>query len=286
MPKVAVLTDSISCLPREFIDRFDIEIIPINLFFGGKLYRDGVDLSPSEAYEFFLKEPESFKTSAPPPRECLESFRRAGRIARNLLFVTVSNKLSMVHASAAEARELARNELPDLRIEIMDSLTATSAEGFVTLAAARAAAEDKDMETVITAAARVRDRVEALVLLDTIKHVYRSGRIPRIASQVGSILQIRPLLSVHESVHFAGAVRNREQGIKRLIDITRVKLGDSPAHVCVMHAYAREEAENLMRLVSREFNCVELWLSEFSPIMGYACGTGTLGLASYAENGG
>jgi fatty acid-binding protein DegV len=64
------------------------------------------------------------------------------------------------------------------------------------------------------------------------------------------------------------------------------KVGQSPARVAVMHAYAPDEAEKLRQRVSAEFNCVELWLTELSPIIGYACGTGTLGLAYYAEDQG
>ncbi len=84
-------------------------------------------------------------------------------------------------------------------------------------------------------------------------------------------------------VRFAGAVRNKEHGIDRLLQMMRDKVGQSPVHVAVMHAYALEEAERLKERISSEFNCAELWLTEFSPIMGYACGTGTLGLAFYSE---
>ena len=63
----------------------------------------------------------------------------------------------------------------------------------------------------------------------------------------------------------------------------RDKVGKSPVHVAVMHAYARDEGEKLKERISSEFNCAELWVTEFSPVMGYATGTGTLGLAFYKE---
>jgi fatty acid-binding protein DegV len=61
------------------------------------------------------------------------------------------------------------------------------------------------------------------------------------------------------------------------------KVGQNPVHVAVMHAYALDEAEKLKERIASEFNCVELWLTEFSPLMGYACGTGTVGIAFYSE---
>ena len=132
-------------------------------------------------------------------------------------------------------------------------------------------------------AREVKGRVNAIVLLDTIRHVYRSGRIPKVASQVGSVLNIRPILTISGAVHFAGAVRNRVHGIEHILQMMRDKVGQRPVRVAVMHAYAPDEAEKLKERVSAEFNCAELWLTEFSPLMGYACGTGTLGLAFYIE---
>jgi len=84
-------------------------------------------------------------------------------------------------------------------------------------------------------------------------------------------------------VHFAGAVRNRQHGIERILQMMRDKAGQKLVHVSVFHAYAPEEAQRLKERVAKEFNCVELWLSEFSPVMGYACGTGSVGLAFYTE---
>jgi DegV family protein with EDD domain len=189
----------------------------------------------------------------------------------------------MMYSAAGDARELARTEIPGTTIEVMDSYTATPSEGMVALAAARAAAEGKDLTEVIRTAEEVRDKVSAIVFLDTIRHVYRSGRIPKIASQIGSVLNIKPLLTVSQVVHFTGMARNRKQGIERLLRMMRDKVGDSPVHVAVTHAYAPDEAEKLKERVAAEFNCIELWLAEFSPVMGYACGTGTVGVAFYPE---
>lgn len=284
MQRVAIVTDSLACLTKEFIERYGIEIIPINFYADGKLYKDWIDITPSEAYELFLKDPESFKTSAASPTDCLKAYHNASKRAKDIVCVTVSVKLSTVYNAAQEAKELAKTELPRTRIEVIDSWMATPAEGFVALAAARAAAEGKDLSEAVSIAEKTRDLVNVALLLDTIRHVYRSGRIPKVASQVGSVLNIRPILTISRVVHFAGAVRDRKHGLERILQMMRDKVEQRPVHVAVMHAYALDEAERLKERVTSEFNCVELWLSEFSPVMGYACGTGTIGLAFYTED--
>ena len=270
MSKVAVVTDSVACLTRELAEQYRIGVIPLNFYAGGRVYRDWVDITPSEAYELFLKDPESFKTSAAAPEDCLEAYRQASKQAQSIVCVTISAKMSAVYSVAQGAKEQIKTELPDTSIEVLDSQTATAAEGFVALAAARAAVEGKDMAEVVNAAEEMRDRVSVSVsvsvsvvmLLDTIRHVYRSGRIPKVAAQVGSVFNIKPVLTVSSgTVHFAGAVRNRGRGIKRILQMMRDKVGQRPVHVAVMHVYARDEAERLKERVSAEFNCVELWLA-------------------------
>lgn len=281
--KVAIVTDSIACLPRQLVEQHDIQVVPINFYAGGRLYRDGVDVSPSEAYELFLKDPDSFKTSAPSPEECLNAYRAACRKGRDIVFVTVSVGLSSVYSVALLAKKLAQAELPGTSVEVIDSRTATPAEGFVALAAARAAESGQSLAEVADAAKAISSRVNAVFMLDTVRHVYRSGRIPKIASDIGSLLNIRPMMTVSEVVHFAGLARSRRHGTEHLLRTMKDKVGDGPVHVAVTHAHALEEAERLRERVSAEFNCAELWLAEFSPVMGYACGTGAIGLAFYGE---
>ena len=284
MQKVGIVTDSMSCLTKELVQRYNIGIVPIRLLFQGKVYRDSVDITPSEAYEFFLQDPDSFNTSPASPGHYLEVYREVGNRMKNILCVTLSSKISTGYDMACVAKEQAKTELPQTTIVVLDSQTVTAAEGFVALAGARVAAEGKDLNEVAQVAEEVRDKVNFVALLDTVRHVYRTGRIPKVAASIGSILKIRPILTSSGGlIRFKGIVRKREQGINRILQIMKEKVGQSPVHVAVMHAYAPNEAEKLKEQISSEFNCTELWVTEFSPVMGYATGTGTVGLAFYKD---
>ena len=283
--KVAIVTDSLACLTRELVEEYEIGVVPLNIHFEGKVYKDWVDITPSQSYELFLKNPDSWGSSAPSPEDFLKAFREASQQTKNILCITISAKLSATYDIAQVAKERAEVELPGTAIEVLDSQTTTAAEGFVALAAAQAAAEGKNLAEVAKAAEEMRDKVRFFAFLDTVRHVYRSGRIPKIASQVGSILHIKPILTTSSGlVHFAGVARSKKSGVERLLKIMRNKVGLRPVHVAVMHAYALDEGERLKERISSEFNCAELFITEFSPVMGYACGTGTLGIAFYLED--
>jgi DegV family protein with EDD domain len=282
--KVAVITDSIACLTRELVAQYGIRIVPINLYFGDKTYRDWVDITPDEAYELFLKDPDAFRTSGSNPLEWMEACRDASRETDSVVCITLSSKLSVTYNGVLDVKRRLKSEIPGLSIEVVDSQTVTAAEGFVVLAAARAAEEGKSLTEVVKAAEEMRGRVALVAFLDTIRHVYRTGRIPKIAALAGSVLSIRPMLTVAGGVvRFMGVVRSRERGIMRMLKTMKEKVGKNPVHVAVMHAFAQEEGEKLKERVGAEFNCAELWLTGFSPVMGYATGTGTLGLAFYKD---
>jgi len=285
MPEIAIITDSIACLTRESVEQYRIGIVPISIYFGDKTYRDWIDITPTEAYKLFLQDPDRFNTSPASPGHFLEVYREVSNYADSILCITLSSKLSTGYQMACVAKEQAKTELPHTSIEVLDSQTVTAAEGFVALAAARAAAAGKSLAEVTKLAEQIRDKVNFALLLDTIRHVYRTGRIPKIAAQVGSFLSIKPILTMSSGlVHFAGAVRNKEHGVDRIIQMVKRKVRQKPVHIAVMHAYALEEAQKLMERLRSEFNCIELWLTEFSPVMGYATGTGTIGFAFYIED--
>jgi len=285
MQKVLIVTDSLACLTKELVEQYGIRIVPLNIHFNGKVYKDWVDITPDEAYELFLKAPQSWGSSAPSPADYLKVFRELGSRIKSILCVTASSKVSSTHDVAKLAREQAEAEFPQTSIEVVDSQLATAAEGLVALAAAQAARAGKSLAEVVKVAEEIRDKVTFLAFLDTIRYVYRSGRIPKVAAVAGSMLNIKPVLTMSSGlVRFAGAVRTKERGIERMLKIMRDKVGQNPVHVAVMHAYALEEAKKLKERVALAFNCVELWLTEFSPLMGYATGTGTLGLAFYKDD--
>ncbi len=281
--EVAIVTDSLACLTRELVEEYEIGVVPLNIHFEGKVYKDWVDITPSQSYELFLKNPDSWGSSAPSPVDFLKAYREASQQTKNIFCITISAKLSATYDAAQIAKQQAEAELPGTVIEVLDSQTTTAAEGFVALAAARAVAEGQNLAGVIKTAKEMRDKVSFFAFLDTVRHVYRSGRIPKIASQAGSILHIKPILTTSSGlVRFAGVARSKKSGVERLLKIMRDKVGLRPVHVAVMHAYAPDEGERLKERISSEFNCAELWLTEFSPVMGYACGTGTLGIAFYS----
>src|SRR4030042_310124 len=140
---IAIIADSIACIPKEQAEDYRIRIIPVNILFNGQVYRDFIDLSSTQAYEFLKKAPEFWKSSAASPEEYLDVYREVSEHAQSILVITISSKLRMFYTSAQDAKEIFKEKSPQTVIEVLDSETVAAAEGLIALAAARGAGGSK-----------------------------------------------------------------------------------------------------------------------------------------------
>ena len=278
------MADSIACLIPEMVRQYHLRIVPVNIHFDGNIYRDGVDITSTEAYQLLERAPDHFASSPASVGEYIDTYREAAAHAESILCITLSSKLSTLYNMAHVAKEQTEGDLSGITIEVLDSKTAAVGEGLIVSAAARAAAEGRNLTEVTKVAEAVRDKVSVIGVMETIRYVYRTGRIPKVTARVGSILNIKPIFAISGGVvRIAGLARSREHGVKRALTMMKEKAGARPVHVAVAHANALEVGERLKEQISAEFNCVELWLTDFSPVMGYATGTGVLAIAFYPD---
>jgi DegV family protein with EDD domain len=280
--QVAVVADSTANLPPALVAEHDITVVPIYLNWGGRSYRDGVDITPEEVYQRLRVDEELPHSAAPSAHDFLQTYQRVSSKAGAIVSVHLPEQLSATIKVARLAAEMVSDTVA---VRVVNAGTAAMAAGFVALAAARAASQGWDLEAVVEAALAVRAKVMLYVKLGTLEYLYRSGRMGKAASLVGTALQIKPIVTLSNSVVEAVAKpRTDERALRLLLDEMERHVGDHPTHVAVMHADTPEDLERLRRLVEARFNCVELLTTTFTPVMGITAGPGLLGLAFYTED--
>ncbi len=173
--KVAIVTDSTACIPKEQAVQYGIEVVPVVFVFEDKSYRDGIDISPTEFYARLRQAKKLPTTSGSLPGPFLEAYREASQRASSILCITLPSKLSGMFDSAQLATEMAKEALPNAVIEVLDCGTAAAAQGLVVLAAARAAALGKSLTEVVDVARSAMRRVNLLATLDTLKYLVKGG---------------------------------------------------------------------------------------------------------------
>jgi DegV family protein with EDD domain len=286
--KVAIVTDTTACIPQEMVKKYGIELVPVEFIFsdkifGDKVYRDGIDMSPAEFYARLRQAEKLPTTSGSLPSPFLEAYRASGRAA-NILCITIPSKLSGMFNSAQLAVEMAKEALPKVVIELLDCTTAAAGQGLVVLAAARAAASGKDLTEVVTTARSVMQRVNLFATLDTLHYLVKGGRVPKAAGLASSLLQIKPIFSVNDGDAFPVVnARTTARAIKRILKLMGQKVvKGQPLHVAVMHADVMDRAVALSKEISARFDCTELFITEFTPVMGVHTGPGVIGVAFYS----
>jgi len=282
--KVAIITDSVACLPRELVEKYSIEVVPIQVIFGDRAYRDGVDLTPSQFYALLRQAKKLPTTAASLPGPILETYHKAGRDASGLLFITLSVKFSGIYNSAIMAAEMAKETLHNVEIKVIDSETAAAAEGLVVLAAARAAASGKSLAEVTEIAQDTIKRVNLYAALDTLYYLVKGGRAPKVAALASSLLKIKPILTISQGeAHPLTNPRTTAGAINRLLGLMKKKIENGlPLHVAVMHADALDKAILLRDEIASRFDCTELFITEFTPVMGAHTGPGVIAVAFYS----
>jgi DegV family protein with EDD domain len=282
-----IVVESTCCLPADLVACYDIAVVPVPFVFGTQTFLDGVDMTAEEFYRRLVHEQQMPQTSSPEPGAYLEAIARLSRVAEAVLCLSVAEYVSTMVGVAATARDLARERLPDTRVEVLDSGTAAMGQGFVALAAARAVEAGTAFDAMLAEARSVSERVTLVITLETYEYLSRAARIPRVAALVGGMLPIKPIIRLSQDrITLVGRARTKRKAVEEIVGMLE-KAAQAAAerheqlHVAVQHAAAGEEAAALEERVRREFAPGELFTTSFSPVMGAYAGPGLIGLAYY-----
>ena len=286
MSKVVVMTDTVACIPKEIAEKYQIKVVPAaNIIVNGQSYIEGVSISAEEAYQLIKKDPDKFVTSAIMPDYLVEVYRELSTRSQEILFITIASALSAVHKTAGIAADLLREQSPETTIRILDSRACASTQGLVVLAAAKAAAQGKSLDEVTNIAEQVRKKAGGIMMLDTLRYIYRTGRMSKTAARIVSILNIRPInkLTDEGTVELVDRTRKRADGMNRLLNYVSKEAETDALHFMVTHAAAPEMAESLSEQIKQRFNCLSMIISDYSPVMGYGAGPGALFVGFHPE---
>ena len=285
MRKVAIVTDTTACVPQEQVTKYDIEVVPVQLIFEDRTYRDGIDISPSEFYALLRQAEKMPTTSASSPNPYLEAYQKASQKAPSILCLTEPSRFSAMFDSARVAKEMARKTLRNVVIEVLECTTAAAGQGLVALAAAKTAALGKTLNEVTEVARSTMSRVNLFATLDTLNYLAKSGRVPQAAALVNSLLSIKPIFTLnHSEARTVALPRTTKSAIKRMLKLMEAEaVKGQPLHVAVMHADALEQAVTLKNRIASQFECTEIFITEFTPVMGVHTGPGLIGIAFYGE---
>lgn len=278
-----IVTDGAADMPEEWREKYEIQIVPINIHFGEHTYLQGVDLSNEAFYRLVDESGQIPKTSQPAPFHFKELYERIGRLGDTILSIHVTGRLSGTFDSAvAAARELADR----LRVIPFDSGAGSAALGMMCREARLLERAGAGLEKIIERLEFIRQNISIVLTLDSLHYARLSGRVGTLQAALASLLHVKPIIVLRNGLlEMADKVRTRGRAIDHVLDMLHQRFGAQPVHVAAVHARDPEAGAALAERAATLLNIRELIVTELSVAVAANLGPGTIGLVVYPAGG-
>ena len=207
---IKIFTDSICDVPDEYVERYGIRVMPLTVNFGDESFKDGIDLTLIEFLAMLEKSEVLPTTSQVPPAEFFKAYREEIALGNKVISIHGSSQLSGTYNSAVMAKE----QIGEPDIHIIDSMGVSLGAGMLVIKAARLVEEGLEAIEIVKEIEASKQKMKYFFILDTLKYLQKGGRLSISASMLGSILNIKPILTV---VNGKLELSEKSRGIKKAI---------------------------------------------------------------------
>jgi DegV family protein with EDD domain len=272
--RVAIVTDSTADLAPELVAERGITVVPLTVELGGRSYLDGVDVTAADFYGLLAASGDTATTSQPSPGRFAEVYERLLADHDEIVSLHISARLSGTFAAASQGAEMVGSG----RVRVLDTEMVSMPLALLVLAASAMAASGDGAAVLLERLRPVRESMRVYFMVATLEYLRRGGRIGRASALVGSVLQVKPVLTIQAGqVAPLERVRTQERALARVIELaSRV---ESPVCALVGHAAAAEAAERVARAL--EPRAESLIVAPLGPVVGTHAGPGTVGVGCY-----
>ncbi|MEE6451391.1 DegV family protein [Gottfriedia acidiceleris] len=277
--RTAIVTDSTSYIPKEVRDSLDIHMLPLNVIFGDASYQEEVEIT---AEQFFLKvreQKELPKTSQPAYGTIIEKFEQLSKEFEAVVAITLSSGISGTYQSIVSAGSMIDN----LEVVAYDSEISCMVQGFYVIEAAKMAKKGVGPTEIIERLDKIKQSANAYFMVFDLDHLQRGGRLSSAQAFVGSLLQVKPILTfVDKQIVAFEKIRTEKKAMKRITDLFgEVASKGNKMKAVVIHSNREDDAKKLAQQLSETYPNVEVETSYFGPVIGTHLGEGALGLGWY-----
>ncbi|MFN2112055.1 MAG: DegV family protein [Anaerolineales bacterium] len=271
---IKVVTDSTCDLPSDLVEDLGISVVPLFINIGDQSYLDGVDITRTEFYSELPAYPKHPTTGTPGMQSFLGLYNElADKGATEILSIHISHTLSgTVNVAQSAAEEYSR-----LPVEVVDSGQLSTGTGFQVELAAKMAADGKGMAEILAALDDLRSRTFVTAALSTLEFLRRSGRMNRFMHGLGSLLHIKPILTMENGQPGSEKVRTSLRAEKRLVKLLEEHLPIE--RFALLHSNAQAKAEEFKQKIESLLPEGEVLSMDITPVLGVHIGPGAFGYA-------
>lgn len=272
---VRIVTDSTCDLPAETIAKYGIEVVPLFINVGKQGYLDGIDMTREEFYARLPTFSDHPTTAVPSPQK----FRAVyDALADGGATEVVSIHISIALSAVLDEARIAARETKSLAVTVFDSQQLSLGTGFLVETAAELAAQGSSLSEILTTLNRQIKRTHVFTALDTLEFLRRSGRMNRFLAGFGTLLQLKPILTMYEGKPGSERVRTTERATQRILAMLQ-DVG-TLERVAIIHTHAPERVAALRERAASLLPPGNIQVAEINPVIGAHIGPGVVGFAA------
>lgn len=288
MGKIIIVTDSTASIPEIILHKLNINTVAYYIHRGNEVLRDLVTIKRDSFYDWMKIAQSVPKTASPGPGDYFRMYKKVIEEynTNEIISIHMTSKGSGAYQAALVAKRMIQEKFSGLNIEVIDTLNVSLCQGWIAIEAARAALENRSIEDILSRIRELIPKVKMLQTADTLKYLYLGGRIGRAKHLVGSMLNIKPLISMENGIIVSvGQTRSMHQAYKKMVELVVDRIGaDGRVKVAFVHAAAYAEVVKLKKLFQSQVAVDESFIAELSPALGVHSGPGTVGFCYFPVN--
>jgi DegV family protein with EDD domain len=274
--KTAILTDSTAYISKELRKQHGIYMVPLSVVIGGETYREEMDITANEFFEKIKEESDLPTTSQPAIGEFVELFTEISKSHDAVICIHLSSGISGTYQGAITASTM----VDELEVYAFDTEISCLPQGLYAIEAAKMAKEGHQPLEILARLDEMKTVSDAYFVVDDLRHLQRGGRLSSAQAIIGSLLQIKPLLTFENKVIIPfEKIRTKKKALKRVEELfDQAAQKGTPLQVAIIHANREEEALDWKNDLSTRYPDVEFSISYFGPVIGTHIGEGSLGM--------
>lgn len=274
---IQIMIDGGGDLPASLKEKYQVITVPLNIQFGNKQYKPGVDLDLPEFFKKLKESDELPKTSAPGPHFFYEAYKQIPR-DKPILMLSLSKGLSATHQNALIGKNMLLEEDPDRQIEVLNTKTATSGIALLVKEAGEKITEGLSFSELVDHMEERIEKTTTLFILKNLENLVKGGRLDRVKGAIAKTLNIKLLMNASEegTIEVSEKVRGDKKSIRRFIEqIGEYAKDFENKTISLSHCNAPERAESILAKIKERYRFKDSILAEMGPL-----------IATYAAEGG
>ena len=287
MRDFVITADSNCDLLPEYIKEHNVGIIPHYYDIDGVTYGDEINLTPKEFYDE-MRKGKMPTTMASNPAVISETFQKYADQGVDVLHLSFSSALSGGHSNVVCGAQEICEENPGMTIQVLDTMNVSLGEGMVVMMAVRMKEAGKSMQEIVDWIEENKLHFTVHFVVDDLFHLHRGGRVSKTTAIVGSMINVKPILSVDDEGKLVsrGTVRGRKKALSsvvtRAIENMPEEYRNDKYDICVVHADCEDEAKMLADMLKEKLNH-DVMINVISPSIGAHTGPGAIGVLCMGE---